>query len=148
MIPSIIKFNNHRHSFVKIEETEDSDYKFGYCGKVCKSKGGLKIHNRKKHPEASESAQPTQPDNDKMASDNLTPPLLENMISEILSQHSKGDTPQRFKMQSKIPKSKHHMVMLFTKSVSNVWHLCTKRMTQESFMKYSIHLCHYRRRHC
>ena len=44
-----------------------------------------------KHPEVSESAQPTQPDYDKMASDNLTPPLLENMISEVLSDLSKDD---------------------------------------------------------
>ena len=59
---------------------EDSVYKCGHCDKVCKSQGGLKLHRKKKHPEVNESA---KLDYEKMASEKLPPPMLENMIHEI-----------------------------------------------------------------
>jgi len=76
------------YSHIKIDETEGRGYNCSKCPKVCKSKGGLTLHNRTKHPEVNESA---KPDYDRIASDKLSPSQLENMIVDIVVEVSKDD---------------------------------------------------------
>ena len=87
-------------------------YKCGHCDKVCKSQGGLKLHRTKKHPEVNEGA---KLDYKKVASEKLPPPMLENMIHEILSEMSKDDCyptemPKAFKDCTQVKVSHDHVL--------------------------------------
>ena len=55
---------------------------------MCKSKGGLKLHSRKKHPEINNCA---EPDYARMATENLSASQLEDMVMEIFDDLSKDE---------------------------------------------------------
>lgn len=93
-------------------KSDESVYKCAHCDKVCKFQGGLTLHRRKKHPEVNKI---NKPDYDEISREKPPPPLLQNMIHEILSELSKDDWI--------VPKSKYRMIMSYTKNTLNAWHI-------------------------
>ena len=80
-----------------------------------------------------------------MAREKLPPPLLENMIHEVLSELSKDEfypteMQKAFKDCTQVKVSHFHVI--YEGCIK-----CLTRMTREVFMKNSIHLCHYKLRH-
>ena len=80
-----------------------------------------------------------------MAREKLPPPLLKNMIHDILSELSKDEfypteMQKAFKDCTQVKVSHFHVI--YKGCIK-----CLTRMTREVFMKNSIHLCHYKLRH-
>ena len=82
----IFKFRPIDNKYQPYYIEESQGHKCNHCEKVRKSKGGLKLHSSKKHPELNNCAEPGYT---RMATENLSSSQLEDMVKEILDNLSK-----------------------------------------------------------
>ena len=88
-----------------------------------------------------------KPNYDKMASDKLTPPLLENMIHEILSELSKDDCyPTEMQNAFKDTQIKVSYDDAIYKECIKCLVFMYRKNDPEKFYENSIHLFHYKLR--
>lgn len=102
---------------------------------MCKSKGGLKLHNGKKHPELNNCA---EPDYTRMATENFSPSQLEDMVKEIFDNLSK-DECYSAEMRRKLKTAKVHITNcdeLYKEGVECLPFMLKKNDAEKFYEKY------------